>query len=57
MASLISGVNSLTGEGLAEVSTISEHEAARVERANASSEFVKRFKRSRREHRAAGGVR
>jgi hypothetical protein len=44
VASLNSGVNTLTGEGLAEVSTITEHEAAQVERANASSEFVKRFK-------------
>ena len=31
-----SGVNTLSGEGLAEVSTITEHEAAQVERANAS---------------------
>jgi len=44
VASLISGVNTLTGEGLAEASTITEHEVAQVERANASSEFVKRFK-------------
>ena len=53
VASLNSGVNTLTGEGLAEVSTITEHEAAQVERANASSEFVKRSKRSRREQREA----
>jgi hypothetical protein len=31
-----SGVNTLSGEGLAEVSTITEHEAAQVEPANAS---------------------
>jgi hypothetical protein len=36
-----SGVNTLTGERLAEVLTISEHEAAQVERERL--EFVKRF--------------
>jgi hypothetical protein len=35
-ASPNSGVNTLSGEGLAEVSTITEHEAAQVQRANAS---------------------
>ena len=31
-----SGVDTLSGKGLAEVSTITDHEAAQVERANAS---------------------
>ena len=58
VASLNSGVNTLTGEGLAEVSTITEHEAAQVERANASSEFVKRFKTiTARTARSRGGLR
>ena len=51
------GVNTLTGEGLAEVSTITEHEAAQVERSNASSEFVKRFKTiAARTARSRGGL-
>jgi hypothetical protein len=33
VTSLNSGVNTLTGEGLAEVSTITEQDAAQVERA------------------------
>ena len=57
-ASPNSGVNTLTGEGLAEVSTITEHEAAQVERANASSEFVTRFKTiTARTARSRGGLR